>query len=104
MNDLLLVTLLVILVVLPLLIFLLRALFKKSILFTIGIIWLTVQTYAIFGAYVVGKYGLPHLSWALTTGTLAVGAGFYVMALKLKKPLTSLTEDLQQLAEGKLNI
>jgi len=104
MNDLLIVTLLVLFVVLPLLIFLLRVLFKKSILFTIGIIWLSAQTYAIFGAYMVGRLGLLHLSWALTTGTLVVAAGFYVMALKLKKPLKELTEDLQQLSEGKLNI
>lgn len=104
MSDLLIIMLLMFLVVLPLLIFLLRVLFKQSILFTIGIIWLTVQTYAIFGAFMVGKYGLPHLSWALTTGTIAVALGFYAMALQLKKPLKSLTEELHKLSEGNLDI
>ena len=104
MDDLLIVTLLVLFVVVPLLVFLLRVLFKKSILFTIGIIWLAVQTYAIFGAYMVGRFGMIHLSWALTSGTVAVAIGFYIMSHQLKKPLTSLTENLQKLSEGNLEI
>lgn len=103
MSELLIVTVLVLFVALPLLVLLLRLLFKKSVLFTIGIIWLSVQTYAIFGAYMVGKLGLVHLSWALTTGTLAVAVGFYVMAIQLKKPLKNLTDDLQRLAKGEIN-
>jgi hypothetical protein len=95
MDELLIITLLIFLVVLPSLIFMLRFLFKKSILFTIGIIWLSVQTYAIFGAYMVGRLGFSHISWALTSGTVAVGIGFYLMAWKLKKPLKSLTDNLQ---------
>jgi len=104
MNDLLIISLLIFFVVLPLLVFLLRVLFKKSILFSIGIIWLTVQTYAIFGAFMVGRLGLVHLSWALTSGTVVVAIGFYVMALQLKKPLQGLTDDLRQLSEGNLDI
>lgn len=103
MSDLLIVTLLVLLVALPLLILTLRLLFKKSILFTIGIIWLTVQTYAIFGAYIVGKYGLWHLTWALTTGTLAVAIGFYAISVNLKRPLQNLSDNLKQLSEGEIN-
>jgi methyl-accepting chemotaxis protein len=103
MNELLLITLLVVLVVLPLLFFLLKVLFKKSVLFTIGIIWLSVQTYAIFAAYMVGKFGLPHLSWALSSGTIVVAIGFYAMAAYLKKPLKIVAESLEQLSEGNLD-
>jgi methyl-accepting chemotaxis protein len=100
MDDLLIITLIIFVVVIPLLIFLLRVLFKKSILFTIGIIWLAVQTYAIFGSYMVGRFGMIHLTWALTSGTVAVAIGFYIMAKKLKNPLSSLTENLEDLSKG----
>jgi methyl-accepting chemotaxis protein len=104
MDELLIITLLVFLVVLPLLIFTLRYLFRNSILFTVGIIWLSVQTYVILGAYLVGRFGLGHLWWTLSTGTIAVVIGFFAMSKLLQNPLNMLTQKIEQLSNGKLSV
>ena len=104
MDDLLIITLLISLVVLPSLLIILRYFFRNSILFTVGLIWLSVQTYVILGAYLVGRFGLGQLWWTLSTGTIVIAIGFFAMSKLLRDPLKILTQKVKELSEGRLRV
>lgn len=84
--------------------FLLRLFFqKKSIFILIGMIWVISVAEMMIVGYFVGKLGLSHLFWGFPLGAIIMGFGFYIMAIRVYKPLNSAINNLSELKKGNLN-
>lgn len=88
----------------PVAYFILRAIFGKSIILIVSL-WSVLLVYICCEMfYIVGKYGLPHVAWALPVA-FAVGTAIFMYLGKiLKKPLQKNVESLALLAKGNLSI
>ncbi len=103
MNDVL-IELMITLGSFPLAYLILRAIFKKSIMFTVSIWSVSFTLFMCFTYYVVGKYGIMQDLWAVPVG-FTVGTIVYLYINKiLKVPLTNSIDQVRQVSDGKLNI
>lgn len=83
--------------------FILKLIFKKSILFGISNILVLLIYLVAVGYFIVGRYGLIHISWVLPI-TFGIGTAIFLYFKKLvSTPLLGLIEHVQSLSEGKLN-
>jgi methyl-accepting chemotaxis protein len=88
-----------------LLIFVLKRVFKSSMLYTFGVIWMITQTVLVAEAYGIGKLGsLYDFIWAFPLGIGLVIIGMIYLAKKYKKVLTDTSENLIRLSEGDLRV
>jgi len=88
-----------------LLIFLLKRLFKKSMLFTIGTLWIGSQSILIIEAYGIGKLGsLTDFIWAFPIGLGLTGFGIYYLNKKYKEALLVTSISIRKIGEGDLTI
>lgn len=103
MNDIF-IELLITLGSFPLAYLILRAIFKKSVMFTVGLWSVSFTLFMCFTYYVVGKYGILQDLWAVPVGFL-VGTLVYLYINKiLKKPLTDSIEQVKLVSDGRLNL
>ena len=85
--------------------FLLRLFFKKnSIIIIIGMIWVMSVAAMMIVGYFVGKLGLFHLLWGFPVGAIIMGLGFYIMTIRVSKPLNEVIKNLSELKKGNLNL
>lgn len=105
MSDFLIFSLALWLLAVPALVLVLRFFFKKSLVFTIGLIWLICQTVIVHFAYGVGSLGkLTDLLWAFPIGFIATVIGFFVLNLLVRKSLESVERKINHFSSGNLNI
>jgi len=84
--------------------FILRAIFGKSIMLTVGIWTVSFTLFMCLLYYVVGSIGISAILWSTPLG-FAVGTVVYLYLNSiLKKPLTKMIENVKEVSEGKLNI
>ena len=89
----------------PILLIPLKFIFKKSILFTVGIIWLLSQSVIVCLAYWVGLYGkLIDFLWAFPLGTIFTIAGFIFLHRFVKLALNNVSADIIKLSQGDLTL
>lgn len=84
--------------------FLLQAIFKKTIVFTVGVIFLVVIDIIAAIAFMVGALGLSHLSWAIPIAVSILFAGYYLTSKLVRNPLSELTSKVDELSIGNLRI
>ena len=88
-----------------LLIFILKKIFKSSLLFTFGVIWFSTQSILLIEAYGVGKLGtLYDFIWAFPIGISICILGMIYMAKNYRKVLNDTSNNILQLSEGDLNV
>jgi len=105
MSDFLLFSLSLWLIAFPLLIIILRYLFKSSLVFIIGVIWLTSQTAIVHLAYGVGSLGvLTDLLWAFPFGFSLTIIGFVILNKLVKKSLENIENKIHTFANGQISI
>ncbi|MDF1547650.1 MAG: methyl-accepting chemotaxis protein [Bacteroidales bacterium] len=105
MSDFLIFSLLLWLFAAPVLIFTLRLIFKKSLVFTFGLIWLLCQSVLVHLAYGVGSLGgIMDFLWAFPAGMLLVVFGFYYINKYIRKSLTMVEDSITDISGGNLNI
>lgn len=103
MNDFLLMVLILI-GSMPFAYFILRGIFGKSIILTIGLwsvglVYLCCQMF-----FMVGKLGIMHVLWALPVAFIVGTLIFLYLGQKLKKPLQNYIDQLQHLSSGNLAV
>jgi methyl-accepting chemotaxis protein len=82
----------------------LKAIFGKSIMLTIGIWTVAFTLFCCFTYYVIGANGVKNIFWGTPLG-FAVGTGVYLYLNKiLKIPLSRMIDNVKEVSEGKLNI
>jgi len=84
--------------------FILKLIFKNSIIRTLGwwsvlLVYLCCEMY-----YFVGKYGVVHIWWALPTAFIVGTAIFLYFKAKLSKPLDDAIQQLREISQGNLRI
>jgi len=84
--------------------FFVRLAFRNTIVFRIGALFLTVIDIVACFAFFVGQKGLTHLLWAAPLSIVLILTAYYYIFVQLKNPLKELTEKINQLSEGNLNI
>ncbi|MEN8120187.1 MAG: methyl-accepting chemotaxis protein [Bacteroidota bacterium] len=103
MSEFLIFTLALWLFAVPTLALVLRYFFKKSVLFTIGLIWITCQSIVVHIAYGVGLLGvLTDLLWAFPIGMGFVVAGFVFLNKLVKVNLETINKKIISLSKGDL--
>lgn len=103
-NQLLVFALVLVVVLVPLAIGILRAVYKESVLFKFGIIAIGPVIAIVFLAYTVGFLGIKHLIWAGPVGVLAFVSIFYFTSRFIQTPLNQLTDKIEKLAKGELDM
>lgn len=94
---------LVVLSGLPVTYFVLKALYKKSILISTSMTLATAYVFIIFLAYLIGTIGLNHLYWGFPIAILLLAIAFYYNNTIVRKPLNNIINKIQDLGEGNLN-
>lgn len=84
--------------------FLLRSIFKKTIVFTVGVIFLVVIDIVAALAFMVGALGLSHLSWGIPIAVSLLFAAYYLTSKLVRDPLSDLTSKVDEISNGNLRI
>ncbi|PKP39569.1 MAG: hypothetical protein CVT98_01265 [Bacteroidetes bacterium HGW-Bacteroidetes-15] len=84
--------------------FLLRSIFKKSIVFTIGVIFLVVIDIVAALAFIVASIGLKHLIWGVPVAVTLLFSAYFIVDKIVKIPLQALTAKIDEIASGNLSI
>ena len=84
--------------------FLLRSIFKKSIVFTIGVVFLIVIDIIAALAFLVASIGLKHLFWGVPIAVTLLFLAYFFVANKVKQPLSELTAKIDEISQGNLSI
>ncbi|MCF6361727.1 MAG: methyl-accepting chemotaxis protein [Cyclobacteriaceae bacterium] len=92
------------LLIYPLLLIMLRKIFKGSFISNVGSVILAAQCLIGIQCFIIGKLGLWHLIWVFPTGSAALFATYFYMHRNMQRPLARLTENLDAMAKGHLTI
>ncbi|MFT3738543.1 MAG: methyl-accepting chemotaxis protein [Breznakibacter sp.] len=84
--------------------FLLRLIFKSSIVFLIGATFLVVTDIIACFAFFVGARGIVHLVWAAPLSILFLFFNYYTLSKFVRDPMRNLTSLLNAMSMGNLNI
>ena len=86
-------------------IFVLRKIFKKSILFTSGFIWLITQSLLAIIAYFLGNRDRPiDLFWAAPLVIILMIFGYYYLHLYISRPFNIVLNSIENFAKGDLSM
>lgn len=104
MNDFLIFTVLLIASII-LMIFVLKKIFKKSMLFAIGVLWFLNQGILIIETYGVGRMGtLYDFIWAFPIGLVCTCVSLYFLAKRYKGALLATSKSIEDISKGDLTI
>ncbi|HKK10970.1 MAG TPA: methyl-accepting chemotaxis protein [Bacteroidales bacterium] len=102
-HSMLVFALVLIFVLVPAAIGILRAVYKNSILFSFGLIAVGPIIVIVFLAYTVGM-DLKYLIWAGPLGVVAFVSIFYFTSRFIQQPLRQLTDKIEKLSHGKIDM
>ncbi|HEX3008089.1 MAG TPA: methyl-accepting chemotaxis protein, partial [Bacteroidales bacterium] len=95
---------LVLLCIVPPYYFFMKALFKNTIVFKLGLIMLLIFLTMPWAAFFVAAKGFVHCWWAIPFCFIFIFSAFYLILKLIKDPLKNLSLKVEQLSEGNLNI
>lgn len=99
------ILLILIAVCIPAAIFILRLIFKKSILFMAGLIWLIAQSLVAIIAYYMGtRENIYDFIWAAPIVVLLVIMGYYYLYKYIRHPFIGVIKSISDIASGNLSI
>src|SRR3972149_8499298 len=81
-----------------------RFVFKKSIVYTVGVIFLFVIDVIACLAFFVGGNKLVHLFWAVPLSVSMVFLAYYLTAVLVRAPLKILTNNINDISKGNLTL
>lgn len=102
-NSMLVFALVLLFVLVPAAIGILRAVYKNSILFSFGLIAIGPIIIIVFLAYTVGM-DIKNLIWAGPLGVIAFVSIFYFTSRFIQQPLEQLTDKIEKLSKGKIDM
>ncbi|MCG8700558.1 MAG: methyl-accepting chemotaxis protein [Bacteroidales bacterium] len=83
---------------------LLRLVFKRTIVISIGTAFMIVVTAIANFGYIAGVYGIIQLAWAVPVSVTILFGVFYYIKIKVSSTLNLLTSSIQDLSNGNLSI
>jgi len=83
---------------------LLRVIFKKTIVFTVGVMFLVCADFIAALAFYVGNAGIQHLSWGVPLAIIILFTTYYLMSKVLQVPLQMLTKEIDIISKGDLKL
>jgi len=83
---------------------LLKLVFKKSLVSSIGIIFLIVIDVIACIAYFVGGSKMIHLTWGVPFCAVLLFSAYYYIAIRVRDPLQVLTNYIAELSKGSLDV
>jgi methyl-accepting chemotaxis protein len=83
---------------------LMRLLFKKTIIFKLGMVLLLIFETMPWVTFFLGSKGFQHMWWALPFCWIFVFLAFYIILKIIKTPLQELAEKIDLLSQGNLNV
>lgn len=95
---------LVLLGLIPIYYFTMKLLFRKSIIFKVGMVLLIIFETMPFVTFFLGAKGMHHIWWGLPFCWAFIFIAFFIILRILKMPLQMLSEKLDQISQGNLNI
>ena len=101
MNQTLIFSLMLFLIVLPVALLIFYALFKKTVTLLISFSTATNVAIIAFLAYIIGYYGLINIVAPLSVLFLAIT--YYYINLRVGKPLKDLSKNIEEISKGNLN-
>jgi methyl-accepting chemotaxis protein len=81
-----------------------RVLFKNTIVFKLGIIMLLIFLSMPWAAFFVADKGFIHVLWAIPFCFVFIFSTFYLILKVIKTPLKTLSEKVDQISQGNLDI
>ncbi len=94
-----------VLICIPAAIVILKYIFKKSILFVTGLIWLIVQTILVFFAYYMGmRQKSSDLFWAGPMTIMLVSLAYYYLYQYISRPIKGVIQSISDISHGNLNV
>lgn len=84
--------------------FLLRIVYKKTVVFSIGALTLFAVAFVACVAFTVGHLGLAHLKWAIPLGIIVLFITYYLFGKIIQQPLQQLTKNIEEVSKGDLKI
>jgi methyl-accepting chemotaxis protein len=104
MKEIWMFTGIVVLLIYPILLLMLRKIFKGSFIANVGAVILAAQCFIGIECFVIGKLGLWHLVWVFPTGSGALFFTYFFLYRNMQKPLANITKSLDGMATGYLSV
>lgn len=82
---------------------LLRIIFKKTIVFSIGVLFLVAMDLVACIAFAVGHLGITHLKWGIPICVIILFGAYFLSSKLFQHPMKVLTSNVDQLANGILS-
>lgn len=82
----------------------LRFIFKRSIVFIVGIMFMYATCLIACVALYTGSHGMIHFSWAVPLSAFSLGLVYYMVAIRIQRPMKKMSEIITILSEGNLDI
>jgi len=99
------VFLILVVVCIPAAIVVLKLVFRKSILFVTGLIWLIVQTILVVMAYFMGiRQNTSDLFWAAPFTVLLVVSSYYYLYQYITRPINGVMQSISDISHGNLDV
>lgn len=83
---------------------LLRVIFKNTIVFTVGVIFLIVIDIVAILAFIVGSLGLSHLWWGIPIAVSLLFTAYFLTSKLVREPLKDLTIKVDEISTGNLKV
>lgn len=81
-----------------------KMLFKKTIIFKIGMVMLIIFETMPLVTFILGAKGLHHIWWGLPFCWAGIFAAFFIMLRIIKNPLQKISEKLDLISQGDLTV
>lgn len=101
MNDILLFTLIASSGI-PVMYFILKAFYKKSILIQVSLSWIIAFNFIIILAFIIGLKGTQHLFWGFPTAIILLTIAVYYTNVTVRKPFLRMIAKVEELGKGNL--
>ena len=93
----------IMLVLFPIVIYLVKRIFKHSVIFTFFLYMSALIVLVSILGFVVGRYGVVNMFWTMPTGLVLIGIALYVAYKNISIPLGNVISELSRLKSGDLN-
>ena len=104
MNGFWISTAVLLVVVIPIAIILMKIIFKKSVFWQIGSIWVATVLFTSINNSARIQFDSYSQGLALPIGIIVIGFGIYISSRFVKQPLNNMIQDLTKLSQGDINI
>lgn len=83
---------------------LLRIIYKKTIVYNVGVLFLAAIIIIACIAFIVGHLGLTHMKWGIPACVISLFSAYYFLGKLIQSPLRQITSNINEISKGDLKI